>query len=137
MDDDDDDEPVRDFAEANALTWWTVTTPATDDRVQKSFRTHANYLRALVQLSGYDLFPTKDNAVTEKLGAAVATAFPAAVPSRTADIAELSKSLNRAWVAELVLAVSVSMFNGTSSSAPRTHGAACKRTTSDTRPRRR
>jgi hypothetical protein len=88
-----------------------VTTPAVDGKVQKSFRTHAHYLRALTQLAGYELFPTKDNAATEKLGLQVAAAFPAAIPPRTADIAELSKSLNRAWVAELVLAVSVSMFD--------------------------
>jgi len=37
-----------------------VTTPA-DDELQKSFRTHANYLRAFTQLAGYDYWPNGDD----------------------------------------------------------------------------
>jgi hypothetical protein len=79
-----------------------VTAPV-HDALQKSFLTHAQYLRAFSQLAGFSYWPNKDPAALEALTQRVAAAFPVPKSLPAVDANELRKCLNRAWGTELLL----------------------------------
>lgn len=79
-----------------------MTTPV-NDALEKSFLTHAHYLRAFAQLAGFTYWPNKDLAVLQTLAQRVATAFPVPKGHPSVDIDEMAKCLNRAWGTELLL----------------------------------
>ncbi|AMU64873.1 hypothetical protein [Mycobacteroides abscessus] len=79
-----------------------MTTPV-NDALEKSFLTHAHYLRAFAQLAGFTYWPNKDLAVLQTLAQRVATAFPVPKAIPSVDIDEMAKCLNRAWGTELLL----------------------------------
>lgn len=79
-----------------------MTAPV-NDALQKSFLTHAQYLRAFSQLAGFSYWPNKDPAALEALAQRVAAAFPVPKSLPAVDANELRKCLNRAWGTELLL----------------------------------
>jgi hypothetical protein len=81
-----------------------VTAPV-NDLLEKSFLTHAQYLRAFSQLAGFSYWPNKDLAVLEALAQRVAAAFPSPKSAPVTDTNELAKCLNRAWGTELLLSL--------------------------------
>ncbi|QNJ92286.1 hypothetical protein HZU40_29690 [Mycolicibacterium fluoranthenivorans] len=74
-----------------------------NEALQKSFLTHAQYLRAFAQLAGFSYWPSEDSDVLEAMAGRVATAFPAAKSRPAVDGKELARCLNRAWGTELLL----------------------------------